>query len=94
MYLSTLCCLHHKSDRKVRALHRKPFVISDALLTGPRVTTVAGFFADPEFLHLLPVMAIENGFSSGTTTGVDQDGLVMPVSNTNAVGGECECSGG
>jgi hypothetical protein len=38
-------------------------------------------------------MAVDNGFSNGTTTGVDQDGLVMPVSNTNAIGAECERSG-
>jgi hypothetical protein len=38
-------------------------------------------------------MAIEDGFSNGTTTGVDQDGLVMPVSNANVIGAECECSG-
>ena len=37
-------------------------------------------------------MAIENGFNNETTTGVDQDGLVMPVSNANAIGSECECS--
>jgi hypothetical protein len=38
-------------------------------------------------------MAVENGFSNGTTIGVDQDGLVMPVSNTNAIGAEYERSG-
>ena len=38
-------------------------------------------------------MAMEKGFSNGTTTGVDQDGLVMPVSNTNVIGAECVCSG-
>jgi hypothetical protein len=54
---------------------------------------VAGLFADSEFPHLLPIMAIKDGFSSGTTTGVNQDGLVMPVSNTNAIGAECERSG-
>jgi hypothetical protein len=38
-------------------------------------------------------MAIENGFSNRTTTGIDQDGLVMPVSNNNAIDAECERSG-
>ena len=85
-------CRLHKSDRKVSALH-KTVAISDAHLTGPRVTTVAGLFADSGFLDLLPVMAVENGFSNGTTTGVDQDGLVMPVSNTHAIGAKNERSG-
>jgi hypothetical protein len=38
-------------------------------------------------------MAAENGFSNVTTTGVNQDGLVMPVSDINVIGAEGVCSG-